>query len=90
MFSNITVLFFSMSNTATASSTRKAAYQRPYKSRSQRREVDRRKHDEANDYRFLIRVGVGVAVLVVLVLSFVAKGTLDQATEPAAPTEALR
>ncbi len=72
-----------MSNTATSSVTKKAAYQRPYKSRSQRREADRRKHDESNDYRFLMRVGVAVGLLVIVMLGFVAKGMMDHDGEPA-------
>ena len=72
-----------MSNTATSSATKKGAYQRPYKSRSQRREAARRNHDESNDYRFLVRVGVAVGLLVIVMLGFVAKGMMDHDGEPA-------
>ena len=77
-----------MSNSVTSSATKKGAYQRPYKSRSQRREADRRKHDEANDYRFLIRVAVAVGLLVVVALGFAAKGMMDRDTPAAQVTEA--
>lgn len=79
-----------MSNTTAASPTHKSAYKRPYASRKQRREVDRRKYNQTNDYRFLIWMGVGMAVLVVLVLCFVLKGTPDRVEEPVASTTTLR
>ena len=63
--------------------TKKAAYKRPYKSRQQRREADRRKFDGSNDSRFLMRVAVGVGLLLALVLAFMLKGVKDPA-KPAA------
>ena len=67
-----------MSHTITSPATKKAAYQRPYKSRSQRREIDRRKYEEAKDYQFLKRAALAVGLLVVIALSFFVKGMIDQ------------
>ena len=78
-----------MSNSVISAATEKSAYKRPYKSRSQRRETDRRKHDEATDYRFLIRVAVAVGLLVVLALGFAAKGLMDRESMTGQATEAL-
>ena len=55
-----------MSSPTDASAGQKSAYQRPYKTRGQRREIARRKHDENADHKFLIRVAL-VAGLVLLV-----------------------
>lgn len=72
-----------MSNIFTSSSTTKSVYQRPYKSRSQRREVDRRKYDAAKDHRFLRRVFVVVGLLMAVALGIAAKGMMDkEATTP--------
>ncbi|MDB5236265.1 MAG: hypothetical protein JWR44_3258 [Hymenobacter sp.] len=76
-----------MSYPTQAPVTNKSAYQRPYKSRIQRREADRRKYDETKDYKFLIQVAVGVVLVIVLALAFALKGTFDS---PAALTEATR
>lgn len=65
------------------------AYQRPYKTRQQRREAARRKTDESGDHKFLIRVGIGIALLVVLALGFALKGSMDQDGTSAA-VESLR
>lgn len=63
-----------MSYTVTAPASKKSAYQRPYKSRHQRRETDRRKSDEATDYKFLIRIGVAIGLVVALALGIAVKG----------------
>ena len=55
-----------MSSTTEVSAGQKSVYQRPYKTRGQRREIARRKHDENADHKFLIRVAM-VAGLVLLV-----------------------
>jgi uncharacterized membrane protein YccC len=55
-------------------SSQKSAHQRPYKSRSERREADRHKHDEASDYRFLIRAGIAIGIVVAVALVFAIKG----------------
>lgn len=55
----------------------KTAYQRPYKTRRQRREVDRRKYDEAKDRQFLVRMGVAVGLLLVVALGIALVGIAD-------------
>ncbi|GAC1375923.1 MAG: hypothetical protein NVS3B25_01610 [Hymenobacter sp.] len=56
----------------------KSAYQRPYKTRHERRDYDRRRHDEANDYKFLWRVVGIVGVLFAVALGFAIKGATDR------------
>ncbi|WP_197076742.1 hypothetical protein [Hymenobacter terrenus] len=63
-----------MFNTAMAPSTPKSVYQRPYKSRNQRREADRRKYDEANDQKFLWRVAGTIGLLLMVAVVFAVKG----------------
>jgi len=58
--------------------TTKTAYQRPYKSRNQRREADRRKTDDVTNRRFLYKAFGGVALLVVLALAFAFEGLADR------------
>lgn len=79
-----------MSNTTTSSVSQKSAFKRPYKSRSQRRETDRRKYDESKDRRFLVRAAVGVGLVLVLALSFALKGLMDHNDPAAETTESLR
>ena len=79
-----------MSKTATTPVSHSTAYQRPYKSRQQRREADRRKTDEANDYKFLLRVGSGIAIVLLLVVGFMLKGVMDRNDSSATSAEALR
>jgi hypothetical protein len=67
-----------MSNTTLASKPKKSAYQRPYKTRSERRKIARDKHGEVGDYKFLKRVGLGVGLLILVVLAFAFKGMLDR------------
>ena len=72
-----------MSNTVSSPTTNKSAYKRPYKSRGQRREIDRRKYDKAKEHRFLRRGALIVGLLVIIVLGFVVKGMNDQeSTQP--------
>ena len=74
-----------MATTTDASPPAKGAYQRPYKTRLQRREQARRKHDENSDHKFLMRAAVGVGLLIMLALGFALKGFADrQETTPAA------
>ena len=68
-----------MSSSITASAPSKTAYQRPYKTRRQRREVDRRKYDEAKDRQFLVRMGVAIGLLLVVAIGFALKGMVDSA-----------
>lgn len=72
---------------ARSSVSQKKAYQRPYKSRQERREVDRRKYDESRDHRFLLRAGAVVGLLLLLTLGFALKGLLDK--DSLAPPPAL-
>jgi fructoselysine-6-P-deglycase FrlB-like protein len=71
-----------MSNTVTASADKKSAYQRPYKTRNQRREIDRRKHDEAKDQKFLWRVFMGAGVMLAIALAFALKGVIEVSSKP--------
>ncbi|WP_035562674.1 hypothetical protein [Hymenobacter sp. IS2118] len=66
-----------------APAAKKSAYQRPYKSRRQRREVDRRKHDEAKGSRFLIRFGIAIAILVTITVTFAVTGLSETGNESA-------
>ena len=68
--------------------SQKSAYQRPYKSRSQRREIARRKYDENADHRFLVRVAIVVGVLLLVTVGVALKGSLDSDATPAL-TEAV-
>ena len=83
-----------MSNTATAPATtqvtRKSAYQRPYKSRSQRREIARRKHDESGDYKFLLRVAGVIGFLLLVALGFAVKGMAERSEVEQAVLEAAQ
>ncbi len=63
-----------MSYSTLAPVANKSAYQRPYKSRSQRREVDRRKHDESKDYKFLMRVAFAIGLVAVVAIVFAITG----------------
>ena len=76
-----------MPYTVTALNSKKSAYRRPYKSRRERREVDRRKHDESKDSKFLFRVVLGIGLVLLVAWAFVLKGTMDQ--KKSSPTEEL-
>lgn len=52
---------------------KKSAYQRPHKSRQQRREADRRKYDEASDRKFLIQAAIAAGLVLLVALTFVLK-----------------
>lgn len=73
------------------SANQKSAYQRPYRTRSQRREVARRKHDENADQKFLIRVALVAGLLLLVAVGIALKGVFET-NAPAAPasTEAGR
>ena len=83
-------MFPLMSKTTTPSVPHRTAYQRPYKTRQQRREVDRRKTEESNDHKFLLRAGVGIAIVLAVVLGFMLKGLMDRDKAPAATVVMLR
>jgi len=63
-----------MSSPIRISADQKSAYKRPYKTRNQRRERDRRKHDENNDFKFLLRAGAVVAVIILVAVVFAVRG----------------
>jgi hypothetical protein len=63
-----------MPSTIISPEIKKVAYQRPYKTRRQRREIDRRKQDEANDYKFLVRIASAIGLLLVVALGIALKG----------------
>ncbi|HEX8330457.1 MAG TPA: hypothetical protein VF629_23195 [Hymenobacter sp.] len=80
-----------MSSSIVASAPAKTAYQRPYKSRRQRREVDRRKYDEAKDRKFLVRMGVVVGLILIMALGVALVGMADSGGASAgATTSAFR
>ena len=69
----------------------KSAYQRPYKTRSQRREIARRKHDENADHKFLVRVALVVGVLLLVAVGVALRGTAETDAAPLpVVTQALR
>ncbi|MBF9235973.1 hypothetical protein I2I05_01055 [Hymenobacter sp. BT683] len=72
-----------MSYSSVASEAKKSAYQRPYKSRRQRREADRRKHDEVKDHKFLIRVAIAIGLVIAVAVTFVITGLSETSSESA-------
>ena len=84
---NITAIVLSVFNISAAPVVIKSVHKRPYKSRSERRERDRRKHDEASDYKFLWRMAGGIGLLLLLALGFAIKGATDGEIPPASLTE---
>ena len=79
-----------MLSTTEVSASQKSAYQRPYKTRRQRREVARRQHAENTDQKFLIRVAIVVGVLLLLAVGVALKGAMEPETPSAPVTEVLR
>ena len=77
-----------MITTTKLSASEKSAYQRPYKTRSQRREIARRQHDESADSKFLIRVAVVVGILLLVAIGVAINSGL--ASDAPAATEVLR
>ena len=71
-----------MSSIREIPANQKTAYKRPYKTRGQRRETARRKHDESADRKFLIRVGLIIGILLLVVIGVALKGSRE-ATEAA-------
>ena len=66
---------------------KKSAYNRPYRTRQQRRLDARRKFDGSSDHRFLWRALAVVGVLLAVALGFVAKGLANR-EKPTPPVEA--
>lgn len=54
------------------------AYERPYKSRQERRLADRRKADNSNDNAFLTRAAVVVGFILLMAVGFAIKGMSDR------------
>ena len=61
---------------------KKSAYNRPYKSRAQRREDARRQHDESADQKFLLRVSIAIGLLILVAIGFAVTGLADQKSVP--------
>ena len=74
-----------MPNTAIAPVSKKSAYQRPYKSRSERRKKARDKYGESHDFTFIKRVAAGIGIVLLLVVGFAVKGYMER--EKAAPVD---
>ncbi|MCI1188381.1 hypothetical protein MON38_13195 [Hymenobacter sp. DH14] len=79
-----------MPSTTEVSASQKSAYQRPYKTRSQRREMARRKHDENADHKFLIRVAIVAGVLLLVAVGAAIKSWSDREAQAPAPVESLQ
>ena len=71
-----------MSSTIDAAVSKKNAYQRPYKSRRQRREAGRRKYDESSDSKFLWRIFIAISVVILVIMAFMYKGNADRESQP--------
>jgi hypothetical protein len=78
-----------MSTTTEVSASQKSAYQRPYKTRSQRRELARRKHDENADHKFLVRVTLVIGALLLIGVGIAMKGSMDSRATPPSFTEPM-
>ena len=72
------------------SATSKAAFKRPYKTRSQRREIARRKHDENADHKFLIRATMVVGALLLIAMGCVLLSKSGTNAEVPATVQALQ
>ncbi len=68
-----------------AAVSKKNAYQRPYKSRRQRRESGRRKHDESSDSKFLWRIFIAISIVVLTIVAFMYKGNADREVQSPTP-----
>ena len=78
-----------MPPTTDVSASQKSAYQRPYKTRGERREIARRKHDENADHKFLVRIAVAMGVLLLVALGIALKGSVESESSIPPATEAL-
>ena len=79
-----------MPPTTEVSANQKSAYQRPYKTRSQRREIARRKYEENHDHKFLTRVALVVGMLVLVAVGIALKGLMEPDATPPPTTQAPR
>ena len=78
MLRNIAITFPPTLCMQTIPVSQKTVYQRPYLTRSQRRAAARRKSDENTDYKFLLKVASGIALLVVLAVGFAIGGMAER------------
>ena len=79
-----------MSSTTEVSASQKTGYQRPYKTRGQRRETARRKHDENADHKFLIRAALVMGVLLLVAVGIALKSWAEPNADPPPATTAQR
>ncbi len=77
-----------MSSTSNVSASSKTAYQRPYKTRGERREVARRKHDENTDRKFLIRLAFAIGAFLLIAVGVVVQSSLETDTTASSSLEA--
>jgi cell division septal protein FtsQ len=77
-----------MSSTSNVSASPKTAYQRPYKTRGERREVARRKHDENTDRKFLIRLAFAIGAFLLIAVGVVVQSSLEADTTASSTLEA--
>ena len=77
-----------MPPTTEVSASQKSAYQRPYKTRGERREIARRKHDENADHKFLVRIAVAMGLLLLVALGIALKSSVEPESSVPPVTEA--
>ena len=77
-----------MPPTTEVSASQKSAYQRPYKTRGERREIARRKHDENADHKFLVRIAVAMGLLLLVALGLALKSSVEPESSVSPVTEA--
>lgn len=77
-----------MPPTTEVSASQKSAYQRPYKTRGERREIARRKHDENADHKFLVRIAVAMGLLLLVALGIALKSSVEPESSVSPVTEA--
>ncbi|HEX8348744.1 MAG TPA: hypothetical protein VF598_02170 [Hymenobacter sp.] len=66
------------------------AYQRPYKSRSERRDANHREHEETKDQKFLMQMASAVAIVLMVALGIAVKGIMDKDDPAGQLTEVSR
>ena len=77
-----------MPPTTEVSASQKSAYQRPSKTRGERREIARRKHDENADHKFLVRIAVAMGLLLLVALGIALKSSVEPESSVSPVTEA--
>jgi len=79
-----------MPPTTEVSANQKSAYQRPYKTRSQRREIARRKYGENHDHKFLTRLALVVGTLLLVGVGIALKSWSEPDATRSPVTKVLR